>query len=127
MVATRRRRAAYEALHPVHHFALAQSAHGQGKQHFAQRVPLIFLQQPDLRRARPPQPRHANLMQRAPQRRPTLAHRVPPAIHLLPALARLGHSPVPLRREQPLDGAPQLLQNLLLHLLPSLLDQIPQC
>ena len=77
MVATRRRRAAHEALHPVHHFALAQSAHGQRKQYFAQRVPLIFLQQPDLRRARPPQPRHANLMQRAPQRRPTLAHLYP--------------------------------------------------
>ena len=40
------------ALHPVHHFALAQSAHGQRKQHLAQVVPLIFFQQPDLRRAR---------------------------------------------------------------------------
>ena len=118
-------RAAHEALDPAHRLALAQPAHGQRKQYFAQIVPLIFLQQPDLRR--PAQPRHPNLVQRAPQRRPALAHRVAPAIHLFPALLGLGHPPVPFGLQQPLDGASKLLQNLLLHLLPSLLDQIPQC
>ena len=125
MVATRRRRAAYEALHPVHHFALAQSAHGQGKQHFAQRVPLTFFQQTD--RGGAAQPRQADLVERAPERGSVLPYGVPPAVHLLAPLARLGHPPVAFGPEQPLDGAPELLLNALLHLVPRWLEQIPQC
>lgn len=125
MVATRRRRAAYKALDPAHRLALAQPTHGQRKQPLAQIVPLIFFQQTDLGCAA--QPRQADLVERAPERGSMLPYGVPPAVHLLAPLARLGHPPVAFGPEQPLDGAPELLLNALLHLVPRWLEQIPQC
>jgi hypothetical protein len=58
--AGRRERAAHKAPHPIHHLALAQPAHGQRKQHFAQIMALIFFQQPDL--GLPAQTRNAHLV-----------------------------------------------------------------
>ena len=125
MVATRRRRATHEALDPAHRLALAQPTHGQRKQHLVQVVPLTFFQQTD--RGGGAQPRQADLVERAPERGQMLPSGVAPAVHLLAPLARLGHPPVAFGPEQPLDGAPELLQNAVLHLVPRWLEPIPQC
>ncbi|HLE36821.1 MAG TPA: hypothetical protein VI699_06715 [Candidatus Acidoferrales bacterium] len=88
---------------------------------------LLRLLQHSMNGGHPPQAGHANLVRRPPQRGPTLAYRVAPAVHLFPALLGLGHPPIPLGGEQRFDGTLELLQDTLLDLLPGLLEQIPQC
>lgn len=117
--------ASQELAHPPNHLALTQPAHGQREQHLIEGVTLVALQQRNLGLA--PQPRHAHLGDRTPQRLPTLAHGIAPAINLLAAPPVLGHLLIALGLQQPFDAALEQLPHLAFDLPPGLLANLPQC
>ena len=80
---------------------------------------LILLQQANLLAA--PQARHASLLEGSPQRLPALAGCVAPPVDLLPLLAELCQAAIPFGFQQPFHGSSQLLQELVPHLIPTLL------
>ena len=73
-----------------------------------------------------PQAKHANLLEGSPQRLPALAGCVAPPVDLLPLLAQLGYAAIPFGFQQPFSGSSQLLQELVPHLIPTLLHHFLQ-